>query len=258
MTPAPLPPPQNRTAQGFLLGAVVALGIFSVLGMVGGAVGFSWIQKTKSDVRKGWNLVPIVVAAVDIPENAIVTMEMISQRSVPEQFVTSSVVKPDSASYIVNQKIMVASQAGDPLLWSQFETTRAAERLSDRLEAQARIFSIKTDGPTGVSGLIHPNDHVDVIAVFTAPDTRELTAMTLLENVPVLATGQITGSTNINLLALADRKYTEVSVSVTPEDAERLALMASLGTLTLTIRNPLSPSTRPKSPKLGVKTLLSR
>ena len=59
-------------------------------------------------------------------------MDMVSQRSIPEQFITSSVVKPDSASYVIGQKVMVSLQAGDPLLWSQFETSRAAERLTPR------------------------------------------------------------------------------------------------------------------------------
>ena len=93
-----------------------------VLFVVGFGVSFSAIQKQRSDVRKGWNLVPVVVSAVDISEGTVVTMEMISQRSIPEQFVTSSVVKPDSASFVVNQKVLVPLQAGDPLLWSQFET----------------------------------------------------------------------------------------------------------------------------------------
>ena len=49
----------------------------------------------------------MVVASVDVGEGTVITFDMISQRSVPEQFVTSSVVKPDSASYVVNQKVLV-------------------------------------------------------------------------------------------------------------------------------------------------------
>ena len=94
---------------------------------------FTEKKKKEVDVRKGWNLVPVVVAAQDIAENTVVGMEMISQRSVPEQFDTSSVVKPDSASYIVNQRVLVPLQAGDMMLWSQFETSKAAERVSEKL-----------------------------------------------------------------------------------------------------------------------------
>jgi Flp pilus assembly protein CpaB len=97
-----------------------ALGFIASVFLVGVA-GYSYVKKKEADVRRGWNLVPVVVAAQDIPEDTVVTFDVLSQRSVPEQFVTSSVVKPDSATYIVNQRILVPVQAGDPLLWSQFE-----------------------------------------------------------------------------------------------------------------------------------------
>ncbi|MBN1206406.1 MAG: hypothetical protein JXB05_15955 [Myxococcaceae bacterium] len=67
-------------------------------------------------------LVPIVVASRDLPIGTTVTWDEMSQRSVPAGLVTSSVVKPDSASYINNQKLLVPVLAGDPLLWSFFET----------------------------------------------------------------------------------------------------------------------------------------
>lgn len=69
--------------------------------------------------------VPVVQAAVDIVEGTTVTMEMIQQRNMPSMYVTSSVIKPDSASYIVGQKINVPVQRGDVLLWSQFETVKS-------------------------------------------------------------------------------------------------------------------------------------
>src|SRR6188472_264324 len=144
-----------------------------VLGLFAGIVAYSAIKKKEADVRRGWNLVPVVVAAVDISEGTVVTFDMISQRSVPEQFVTSSIVKPDSASYVVNQKVLVPIQAGDPLLWSQFETTKAAERLSTKVEKEARAYSIKSPPEAAVGGWIRPNDRVDVIAVFPDPATKE-------------------------------------------------------------------------------------
>jgi Flp pilus assembly protein CpaB len=92
--------------------------------MVAGAVGFVAARYSASKARAGWNLVPVVVAATEVPEGTVVTLDMIAQRPVPEQFVTSSVVRPESAAHIVNQKVLVPLQAGDPLLWSQFATTK--------------------------------------------------------------------------------------------------------------------------------------
>ncbi|MCU0701168.1 MAG: Flp pilus assembly protein CpaB [Myxococcaceae bacterium] len=207
------------------------------LGLVAGLIAWSAVKKREADVRKGWNLVPVVVASVDLSEGTVVTMEMVSQRTIPEQFVTSSVVKPDSASYIINQKVLVPVQAGDPLLWSQFETTRAAERLSTKVMKKARAFTVDVKGSASVGGWVRPNDHVDLIGTFKDPTLGDQVAITLLQNVIVLATGRITGTTNVNLVPEGQRDYNHVTLLVIPEEAEVLALAQELGTLSLSLRN---------------------
>ena len=122
MTPLnPHAPPSNSS---FTAGLSLGLALTLVLGCLGSALGYVYVKRTVANAKRGWNLVPVVVAAADLAENTVVTMDLISQRSIPEQFVTASVVKPDSASSIVNQKVLVPVQAGDPLLWSQFETRK--------------------------------------------------------------------------------------------------------------------------------------
>src|SRR4026208_514123 len=144
-----------------------------VLGLFAGIIAYSAIKTKERQVRAGWNLVPVVVATVDISEGTVVTFDMISQRSVPEQFITSSVVKPDSASYIVNQKVLVPVQAGDPMLWSQFETTKAAERLSTKVMRRARAITLEAGKAAAVGGWVRPNDHVDIVGTFKDPQTNE-------------------------------------------------------------------------------------
>jgi len=107
---------------GLLLGAVVG---FVGGGLIAGLVTWTLLA---NKARSGWNLVPVVVASQDIPEGTVVTFDLLQQRSVPEQFVTSSVVKPDGVNYIVKQRLLVPVQAGDLLLWSQFETKNAGTR----------------------------------------------------------------------------------------------------------------------------------
>jgi Flp pilus assembly protein CpaB len=100
----------------------------AILGAIGGllvgsvGMGFLSFNLVKERARRGWNLVPVVVAATDLPRGTVVTLDLISQRQIPEQFVTSSVVRPESAAHVVNQKVLAPLQAGDPLLWSQLET----------------------------------------------------------------------------------------------------------------------------------------
>jgi pilus assembly protein CpaB len=104
------------------------------------------VHAQKLEVPKGWNLVPVVVAAMDVSAGAVVAIQLLGQRAIPEQCVTSSVAKPDSASSVVNRKVLVPLEAGDPLRWSQLETTRAAEWLSTRAPKKAWAVTLETKG----------------------------------------------------------------------------------------------------------------
>lgn len=96
---------------------MVVLGVWSVLLLLCSAGAAVVVAKRYRDARKGWNLVPVVVAAVDLDPGTPITMDVISQRSAPEQFVTESVVKPDEASKVINRVVRDRLLAGDPVLW---------------------------------------------------------------------------------------------------------------------------------------------
>ena len=226
-----------------------------VLGVLAGAVAYLSIKKKEREVKAGWNLVPVVVAADAINEGTIITFDMVSQRPVPEQFVTSSVIKPDSANYIVGQKVLVPLQAGDPLLWSQFETSKAAEKLSAIVQKKGRAINLPAQG--GVGGWVRPNDHIDILGIFRDPQSQEQMAMTLLQNVVVLATGKITGTTNINLLPESDRGYGDLSLLVLPEEAEILTLAEGMGSLKFTLRNPEDIDIQEERGRATLTTLLT-
>ena len=253
----PVPYRPGGAAGAFSLRGKAPLVVALSLGLLAGVVAWSAVKKREADVRKGWNLVPVVVAAVDLSEGTVVTMEMVSQRSIPEQFVTSSVVKPDSASYIVNQKVLVPVQAGDPLLWSQFETTRAAERLSTKVMKKARAITLETKGSASVGGWVRPNDHVDLIGTFKDPATGEQVAVTLMQNVVVLATGKISGTTNVNLVPDSQRDYNNVSLLLLPEEVEMAVLAQELGSITLSLRNEDDLDVLEERGRATINTLLS-
>jgi pilus assembly protein CpaB len=227
------------------------------LSLIAGVVSYSAIKRQESAVRRGWNLVPVVVAAVDISEGTELTMEMIATRAIPEQFVTASVVKPDSAAYVLNQKVLVPVQPGDPLLWSQFASSRAAERLSSKVQRKARALAIEAKATSAVGGWVRPSDHVDLIGTFKDPTSGEQVAVTLMQNVIVLSTGKITSDTNVNLLSESERGYNHVSLMVLPEEAEQLVLAQELGALTMSLRNEDDLDELQDRGRATINTLLS-
>jgi Flp pilus assembly protein CpaB len=76
----------------------------------------------------GWKLVPVVVAARDLAEGTVLKLEDLAQRGVPEFLLTTSVVRPDAANYVLNQQLLVPVQAGDMLQWTTLATRTADKK----------------------------------------------------------------------------------------------------------------------------------
>ena len=95
------------------LGATV-LAVFVMMPISCVGVYFATASQREKAVD-GWHLQPVVVAAVDITEGHTLTMEDISQRSIPEQFLSEAYVKPMDAALVIGRKMNFAMQAGDPL-----------------------------------------------------------------------------------------------------------------------------------------------
>ncbi len=229
------------------------------LGLIAFYLSQSAINRRVEYAQKGWTLTKVLVAGTEIAEGTTITTDLIQSRDIPDQFVTASVVKPDSINFILNQKVMVALQPGDPLLWTQFNTNaRAAERLAKKIPKKMRAITIDAKGTAAVGEWIRPNDQVDIFGTFKDPDSSQSISITLLQKVTVLATGKITGTTNINLLPENERSYSNVSLLVVPEEAEILVLAKELGSLTLSLRNEEDLYTIDNhESRATIKTLLS-
>ncbi len=235
----------------------VPLVIAVVLAGFAGIFFYAAVEGERRKAQSGWELVYVVTASRDVAEGTTLSMDMIQQQPIPEQFVTGSVVRPDSVNYVVGQKVMVPLQHGDPVLWSHFESTRGTEMLSHMVQKMGRAVTVAVDEVQAVGGWVRPNDHVDVLGTFRDPNDREMMTVTLLQNMIVLATGNITGSTNINLLSDSERRYNNVSLLALPEEAEILTLASELGTLTLTLRNPEDMDLKDDTGRTSITTLLT-
>jgi Flp pilus assembly protein CpaB len=101
---------------------VVFLVIFGMAGgmaLLGPIVGTLAVKKKAREVKAGWNLVPVLVAAMDLPAGTTLATSALEQRSVPEQLVTTSLVKPERLSQVTGKQLVGPMKAGEPLTWLQ-------------------------------------------------------------------------------------------------------------------------------------------
>lgn len=210
-----------------------------VLGLLAGIIAYSAIKAREHEVREGWDTVRILCARVDVEAGTELDEEMVGDCLIPSKFVTDSFIRipegEEAATQMpYGQKVLVPLKAGDPVLGSHFEAERDFI-LADSVPARARAISVEVNERSSVNNWIRPNDHVDVVGTFRDRQTSELIAVTLLENLIVLATGKHSG---MNHMSEEDKKYSQVVLLVGPEEAEILALAQETGTVTLVMRNP--------------------
>jgi pilus assembly protein CpaB len=101
-----------------------------------------------------------------------------------------------------------------------------------------RAMSVKVDEVVGVAGFVTPGTRVDLVVTLRGSGQGEETmTRTVVSNLLVLTAG-----TKLDQQQAKDgqpQPSSVVTLAVTPEDAERIALASSEGRITLALRNPL-------------------
>jgi len=109
------------------------------------------------------------------------------------------------------------------------------------LEPGTRAISISVDAASGVAGLIWPGDRVDVILTQDreggASIGERIASETVLRDIRVIAVDQdIAQGAEPSAVSKSGRVPSTVTLQVTPEDADRVAVAQNLGHLSLSVR----------------------
>jgi len=175
----------------------------------------------------------IVVAAADLGFADTVTSQHIRLVNWPKASVPPGALR--TAAEAEGRVVRSSVVAGEPLI-----DGKLAPQLAGRggimpmlIPEGQRGVTIKLDEATRESGFVMPNSRVDVlVSMPKGPGSDEKIAKVILQDVTVLAAGQI--------VEMKDNKpvtNTTVTLALTPQQVERLAVAQSDGRLMLVQRN---------------------
>lgn len=135
--------------------------------------------------------------------------------------------------------VLQTIEPGEPVLSAKITGKGGKASLSSVIEQQKRAVTIRVDDVFGVGGFITPADHVDVMLTHgrdpEKPNENPRTEI-LLQNIRVLGVDQ-----EANELKDKPSVAKAVTLEVTPEEAQKLALARNVGTLSLSLRNFANP-----------------
>jgi pilus assembly protein CpaB len=198
------------------------------------------VENAKKSARAGWELTDVVVAGGNIAPGTILTADLITTDKLPRKFRTADMVIPKELDTVLGNEVVFPVQKGDPLSWHHLRGRETAEdRLSKAVTKKGRAITVSVNERSAVAGMVRPADHVDVLGVFRDPTDNRMIAVTLLQNIIVLATGTMRPmhrGTGGNTGKAHD--YNSVTLLVLPAEAEILVLAQELGQLYFSLRNP--------------------
>jgi pilus assembly protein CpaB len=175
----------------------------------------------------------VVVAMADIPYGQQIQPHLVREMmwpsgSVPPGAMTSlDAVLPDDGQPA--RRATVAMVKGDLILGAKVSDFGEKVTIVQTLGANTRAIAIKVDAETAVGGFVTPGDSVDVL--LTQGKAETLSTVTVLQNIKVVGVDQVSDEN-------ADKPEVArtVTVEVTPEQGQKLALAQKAGTLSLTLR----------------------
>src|SRR6266852_3695421 len=210
----------RRLGFALLAALAISLGISSVF----------YVRITRAQASARPKTKRVVAAAIALQPGTPITAENLTEINWPENVPLEGLIekKQDVAGHV----LMYAVAANQPVLQRDLASS-ASLGLSAKIQDGMRATAVKTNEVTNIAGFIFPGSHVDVL-VTLKPDnnTASTVTRTVIQNAQVLSTGtKMDPDPNGK-----PENVGVVTLLVTPEQSETLALAQNQGTLQFVLR----------------------
>jgi len=151
-----------------------------------------------------------------------------------------SSAKPDGMfsdiADVANRAVITNIQENEPILAGNLAPTEAGAGLSATIPEGMRAVSVAVNDVVAVAGFAQPGTSVDVMVTGQSQGgNNEQVTRTILEDVRVLAANQRTEQDRQGQA----QTVTVITLLVTPEDADKLAMANTMGRVQLALRNAI-------------------
>ncbi len=210
--------------------ALMMISLSVVAGVVAVALAARWVGQQAND-----NSARVVVAAQDLELGAPVNAPMLQVIAWP----AGAVPVGSFADVAKLEGRVVRSPVfkGEPILEPKLAPVGTKGGLPSMIEGGKRAISVKVNEVVGVAGFALPGSFVDVM-VNTTDNKDKAVSRIVLNRILVLAVAQ-----EANRDETKPKVVNAVTLEVAPDEAEKIDLARSIGTLSLVLRNPIDKVT---------------
>lgn len=178
--------------------------------------------------------VEVVVAANDIPIGTKLAERDVRLVRYPQSNLPSGVF--GKRAQVLGRGVVLPISGGEFILPSKLAAENAGAGLPSMIPPGMRAVSVRVNDVVSVAGFVQPGTRVDVLLTGNPGNSGERQTTTVLENVAVIAVGK----SLLERLTSGDTQSAPViTLLVSPDDAQKLALAGQEGRIQLALRNPL-------------------
>ncbi|VVE02255.1 Flp pilus assembly protein CpaB [Pandoraea terrigena] len=213
---------KNPKALSMLLIAIVA-GLASVV------FAAQWLSR-----QSAASVTSVAVAAGDVGLGQPINAELIKMTNWPADSIPAGAFH--DPKLLDGRVARVGMQRGEPILESKLAPQGTRGGLSAVIGEGKRAITVRVNDVVGVAGFALPGNYVDVIVNTSETERKgpadQSISKIVLEKILVLAVAQ-----QVSRDDTAPKVVNAVTLEVTPDQAEKLDLARSVGTLSLVLRN---------------------
>lgn len=215
--------------------------LWSVLAVVAavatGLAVFSYLSWLRGQIPVAGKLVPTVVAAADLEPGTVLTGAMLDVVDQPSKYLPPGTLRASSSA--------IGKVLGVPVFSGEVITSKKIGKkggASSVVPAGMRAYSLSIGSVSGLSLIPRPGDRIDVLATFPPEVLGQATTVTILRSKEVASVGESAANdsgggrvaTQLGITS-SQEKRVAITLFVTPQEAERLAMAEALGKITLTL-----------------------
>lgn len=226
-------------------GATGILILALALGVVTAILIYRAINNIQQKSEANWQ--PVVIAVVDIKPRTTISGEMITLARFPQDHLAADAVTDRKQ---VEGKIALGRiRSKEQIRASDLVQKGQVPSLAYEIPPGKRAVAIGAGEVMAAGSTVKPGDHVDILATYHDPTSRQETTQMILQNVTVLWVN--TGQTDA---ATPGGANSSMTVAVTPEEVELLTAADRAGALRIALR-PVQDQTIVSSPGITVRDL---
>lgn len=208
--------------------AFVMLAFAVLAGLAAVIFASRWLLQTSSSA-----VTQVAVVANDVSLGEPLNPNLIRTVSWPTASVPPGAFT--DAKSLDGRVVLTSLSRGEPVLESKLAPLGTKGGLSAVIGAGNRAITVRVNDVVGVAGFALPGNYVDVIVNTQEPgkaDAQQSISKIVLEKILVLAVAQ-----QVSRDDTQPKVVNAVTLEVTPDQAEKLDLARSVGTLSLVLRN---------------------